>query len=180
MAHLPNLGSLCLEPTGVMGHDAGPTDDALLEPNSNRLKKEYADALKDEDPGLQATLLTWSQTYTDKDRSMLRSTWTFYVGGLYEIVVRFPRDYPFSAPYYYIKTFGEVQVSMKEYLHVVAEREGGETLAYVQNIFSTWLNVAAHWHPGTSTIEYVKRIINDPMLARLLVNAPEVQVHDID
>jgi hypothetical protein len=178
MAHLPNLGSLCLEPTGVMGH-AGPTDAALLEPNIRRLQKEYADALKDEDPGLQATRLTWTQTYTDNDRSMLRSTWTFYVDNLYQIVVRFPRDYPFSAPYYYIKTFGEVQVSMKEYLHVAARRQGGETLAYVQNSFSTWLNVAADWHPRTSTIEYVKRIINDPMLARLLVKAPMVQVHPI-
>ena len=178
MAHLPNLGSLCLEPTGVIGH-AGPTDEALLETNIRRLKKEYADALKDEDPGLQETLLTWTQTYTDNYRYMLRSTWTFSVGGLYEIVVRFPRDYPFSAPYYYIKTLGEVQVSMKEYLHVAARRKGGETLAYVQNIASTWLNVADHWHPMTSTIEYVKRIINDPVLARLLVKAPKKQVHPI-
>lgn len=180
MAHLPNLGSLCLEPTGVIGHDVVPTDDELLEPNINRLKKEYADALEDEDPGLQHTLLAWSQTYTDKDRCMLRSTWTFYVNDLYDIVVRFPRDYPSSAPYYYIKTFGEVQVSIKEYLHVVARREGGEALAYVENIFSNWMNVAAHWHPMTSAIEYVKRIINDPMLARLLESAAEVQVRHID
>ena len=171
MAHLPNLGRLPLQPTGVIG-DETPDVDWEERANLKRLKYEYAEALDDTDEVLQTTLLTWAHAYNDDDPNLLRFAWTFFVeGGLYEIVVRFPQDYPFHAPYYYIKTFGEVPVSIKEYLHHMARLKGGDTLAYVDSIFATDLDVTHGWTPKTRITDYVKRIIKDPILAPLLAEA---------
>lgn len=176
MARLPDLGRLPLQPTGVIGDETTDVD-WEYRANLTRFKNEYAQALDDPDEALQTTLLTWAHAYNDDDPNLLRFAWTFFVdGGLYEIVVRFPQDYPFSAPYYYIKTFGEVPVGIKEYLHYVARLKGGDTLAYVDSIFATDLNSTHNWTPRTPIIDYVKRIIKDPILAPLLAEASETHV----
>ena len=178
MAHLPNLGRLPLQqPTGVFGDETADVD-WEERANLRRFKYEYAEALDDPDEALQTTLLTWAHAYNDDDPNLLRFAWTFFVeGGLYEILVRFPQDYPFNAPYYYIKTFGEVPVGIKEYLHYVARLRGGDTLAYVDSIFATDLNATHNWTHRAHITDYVKRIIKDPILAPLLA---EAATHHVD
>ena len=177
MAHLPNLGRLPVQPTGVFGDETADVD-WEERANLRRFKYEYAEALEDPDEALQTTLLTWAVYDNDDDPNLLRFAWTFFVeGGLYELLVRFPQDYPFNAPYYYIKTFGEVPVEIKEYLHYVARLKGGDTLAYVDSIFATDLNATHNWTPRTHITDYVKRIIKDPILAPLLA---EAATHHVD
>ena len=170
MAHLPNLGRLPLQPTGVIGvHMYMVLDERA---NLKRFKHEYAEALDDTDGVLRAVGLTWTHAYNDDDPNLLRFAWTFFVeDGLYEIVVRFPQDYPFHAPYYYIKTFEEVPVRINKYLQYVSRLKGGDTLAYVDRISATDLDVTRDWTPRTRITEYVKRIIKDPILAPLLAEA---------
>ena len=178
MARLPDLGRLPLAPTGVMG-DEEPDLSWTKDENKStmrRLRKEYKDALLDFDNGLQDTLLTVTP-YLDGESDMVPLEWTFYVAnGLYEIVVRFPREYPFHAPYYYVKTFGGVLVELKRYVTFVARKEGGRVQDYVYDIGPTELNYAHNWSPALHAIRYVKRVVNDPLLKPLMEQASETHV----
>ena len=179
MTHLPDLGRLPLQPTGVFG-------DADLDIQQfpqcgilKRIKKEYDEALADPDPGLQNTLLTWrEEDRQNDDSSICPFTWTFYMqAGTYEIYVRFPRKYPFYAPYYYISTLHGVRVDVKEYLYFVAKLHGGRVLDYVQRIFATDLNFHASWGPFKTVLDFIKRLNDDPELAPLLAEASLHHVH---
>ena len=178
MAHLPDLGRLPLTPTGVVGDiepgiwefDHGPT---LVK----RMKMEYEWAQLDRDPGLQNTLLTIAGVANDDDYSLARIQWTFHINGLYDIVVRFPYNFPFKAPYYYIKTFGDVQTDLKEFLIFAARQAGGEVQEYVNTIDATDLNPTTFWSPAKRVVDHVKRLVNDPLLSPLLEQASMTHVH---
>jgi hypothetical protein len=179
MAHLPNLGRLPLGPTGVVGDiepgiwefDYGP---ALVK----RMKKEYEWAQADTDPGLQNTLLTIAHARDPLDPyEWARIAWTFHVNGMYDIVVRLPGDFPFKAPYYFIKTFGDVRTDLKEYLIFAARQAGGEVQEYVSTIDATDLVPHDWWNPSKRIIDHVKRLVNDPRLAPLLEQASMTYVH---
>ena len=186
MTQLPDLRWLPLQPTGVLG-DADPQIPNFKRcTNSSlpRLKHEYKKALKDPDPSLANTLLTWTnETRPEDDVNTCPYTWTFFVqGGAYEIFVRFPDRYPFYAPYYYIATYEGVWVGVKEYLHFAAKSHGVESgsfalLNYVNSIFETDLTVHTSWSPAKNAIDFVKRINNDERLAPLLMEAHLHHVH---
>tara|TARA_B100000963_G_C22625471_1_gene672097 strand:- start:12 stop:560 length:549 start_codon:yes stop_codon:yes gene_type:complete len=180
MAHLPDLGRLPLAPTGVIG-DVEPgiwEFDGVHGPSMvKRMKKEYEFAQADTDPGLQNTLLTIAAVANDDDMNLARFAWTFHVNGLYDIVVRFPHDFPFKAPYYYIKTFGDVRTDLKEFLLFVGNKAGEDAREYVLSIAGTDLVSRDWWNPSKHVVDYVKRIVNDPRLAPLLEQASMTYVH---
>ena len=171
MAHLPDLGRLPLRPTGVTG-EPKPNIWWEEEPSiRKRVNMEYSKALKDRDAGLENTVLTWTYVSNADDTSKRSFEWTFYIDKLYEIVVNFPHYYPFDAPHYYIKTFGGVKVDVKEYLDFVARRKDRETQKYVDSIIATDLDARHEWDTSKNAIDYVKRVVNDPLIGPLLREA---------
>lgn len=179
MTQLPDLGRLPLQPTGVVGN---ANLDVQKFPHCGilkRIKKEYDDALADPDLGLQSTLLTWTdEKLYDDDPNICPFTWTFHMrGGVYKIFVRFPQQYPFKAPYYYIATHGGARVDVKEYLYFVAKSSGGRVMDYVERICATDLNFHASWKVSDKVIDVIKRLNDDRELAPLLAEAPSHYVH---
>mgnify|MGYP005644059091 CR=1 FL=1 len=194
MTQLPDLGRLPLHPTGVSG-DADLDFGQFPYGGDSRIRKEYKNALKDPDPGLASTHLTW--THEDGTNSKFHPfTWTFHMrGGAYKIYVRFPTEYPFKAPHYYISTFHGKRVGVKKYLLWVARRKAqsrgyfelsrpGDTdrldrtyVWAVEHMLATDENLRLggpgerEWIPTARAIDFIKGLNSETPLIRLLMEA---------
>eukprot|EP00964_Phaeocystis_antarctica_P094651 scaffold61315_cov30-Phaeocystis_antarctica.AAC.1 len=125
----------------------------------HRLRQEYWRTLAQSPNGMAIEWLDWDMTAVPMlmREGKLPVQWVFNVMGSYEIAVLFPSDYPFSAPYYYIRTFGDVLMSVKEYVNR-APHDGEyefshETAWHLYPVNSQWdqtqdaWQVAGQWLP---------------------------------
>ena len=79
-----------------------------------RINRELQLFQKDPPDGCNIEMLDWNNLPCDKEKIPFQ--WLIDVRGMYEIVVLFPTDYPFKAPYYMIRVRGNVLMSLKQYL----------------------------------------------------------------
>ena len=133
---------------------------------------EYERTLENAPYYMAVEWLPWDRVMSQApDRSMHPFQWVFNVRNAYEIVVVFPTEYPFKAPYYYIRTFGDVLMSIKEYMHRIIETSQEQYA--IDHVVRYWplLPVNGQWDPRKDAWIVVDQIADDPYVQQILSDA---------
>ena len=174
--------------TGANGDDSPALYEQNWKPDKipamfKRFKKEYNTIVRDHELLPNTVSVSWV-TWDNKLYNMiLPFQWTFVTAPWnFEIVVRFPSDYPWKKPYYFVKTKDEAEMDMKQYfMYVTTEKfDNGtrakpgfeESFSYVRNdAMVNFLGQMQH-SPAMTVGMYISKILNDETLVSLLEMSP--------
>ena len=151
-----------------------------------RFQNEYESIINDHELLPNTVSVSWTAWDNESDKMMPPMQWTFVVAPWnFELVVRFPSEYPFKPPYYFVKTKDGTEMDMKRYFMHVTTEEGPngksfrsgfkEKFDYVrENEMVKFLGQLQH-SPGMTVGSYISKLLNDKTLMWLLAMAPFTQ-----
>ena len=170
-----NMDIFCMR-TGVK---VGPALEVARTASTKRLNREY-ELLITESKLPDNVSVTWTE-WNSNDALMLPFQWTFNVADRFDIVVRFPIQYPFKAPFYYVKTPTGVPVDVKQFLHMSVMTDGPDARVVkpgyesAKEYISTYAMMNflgnVNYSLASTVNDYIYRLINDEIIMPLLREA---------
>lgn len=183
---------MSLAHTGAHGDDspamyAGNWKEEQRPKMFQRFKSEYESIVKDHELLPDTVSVSWTAWDNESDKTMLPMQWTFVVDPWrFELVVRFPSEYPWKKPYYFVKTKYGTEVNVKQYLALVTMKNGPDGKGpkpglkfeydYIRNEkLINWVGQTS-FSPAMTVANYIAGLIKDPTLLGLLQMAATVDM----
>ena len=151
---------------------------------TKRLDTEASELFTDPIENVAFVREPWSGA--PSDRALER--WAFHVRDQYTLVFEFPSDYPFSAPYIFIRILGDALTPVKRYLHAATSLKEdplkpkfGYEDAHARLVSDDGMihfTPSSRWTPAITARILALQLIDDPALQPVLAEAPEYFYHE--